>query len=135
MTLWLARPRQAAGLFAGGLATRGRFRLLVRPDQLLQLARDVVARLDLLQWNPAVDSLAHEPVIVGNRAGERVAERLLEVVAPQPGAEHPLLETIDDDLRIDRIAEPFADRRNQLLAVAKPRHGGFGDDVELVRSD
>ena len=66
---------------------------------LLERAGDVVAGLDLVERHAAVDRLAHQAVIVRDRAGERVAERLLDVGAAQAGPEQPLLEAVDDDLR------------------------------------
>src|SRR5579883_763745 len=70
-----------------------------RRDQLLELRGDLVARLDLVERNAAVDRLAHQRVVVWNGGDEILAERLLDVALAQAGAEHALLEAIDDDAR------------------------------------
>ena len=64
-----------------------------------------------------------------------VAERLLDVGSAQPGREHALLEAVDDDLRLRPVAEPLADRVDQLLGVAQARHRHFADDEQLVRAE
>src|SRR5262249_22551333 len=117
--------RQAARAFGRGrLALRRRVRL----DELLELGGDGVARLHLFERDATVDRFAHQRVVVGNGPGERAAERLLEIGAPQAGPEHALLEAVDDDLRLHILAEALLDGGDQVLRIAQARHGRFGDD-------
>ena len=114
---------------AGGLRRR------LRQHQLLELARDLVAGLDLVERNAAVDRLAHQAVVVRDAGGEGVAEHLLDVGLAQPGREQLLLEPVDDDLRLRPVAEPLVDRLDQLLGVAQARHRHLADDEQLVRAE
>ena len=101
----------------------------------LSCSGDLVAGLDLVERNAAVDRLAHQGVMVRDAGGERVAERLLDVGAAQAGREHALLETVDDDLRLRPVAEPLVDRLDQLLGLAQPRHRRLADDEQLVGAE
>ena len=53
----------------------------------------------------------------------------------RPGVEHPLLEAVDDDLRLRAVAEPLADRGDQLLGLAQARHRHFADDEQPVGAE
>ena len=46
-----------------------------------------------------------------------------------------MLEAVDDDLRIGPVAQPFLDRRHQLLGVTQAGHGGLADDEQFVRAE
>src|SRR5450631_280299 len=103
--------------------------------QLLELRGDLVAWLYFVERHAAVDRLAHQSVIVGDRGHEGLSERLLEVAAAQAGREHAVLKAVDDDLRIGPVTQPFLDRRHQLLGVTQARHGGLADDEQFVRAE
>src|ERR1700694_721609 len=105
-----------------------------RRDQLLELLRDLVARLDFLQRHAAIDRLAHEPVDIRDASGKILAQRLLDVAFPQARGEQALLEAIDDDLWLRAFSHPFANSSDQVLGVFQPRHRHLGDDEELVRA-
>ena len=98
-----------------------RLRLIGRAvqHQLLELRGDLVTRLDLVERHAAIDRFAYQRVVVGDGSGERVAERLFEIVKAQTGREHALLEAVDDDLRMGSFAQPLLDRRNQFLGVTQ----------------
>src|SRR5688572_19633489 len=130
--LALAGPAQLEFLqpaLAGGLRRR------LRQDHLLELACDLVARLDLIERNAAVDGFAHQAVIVRDAAGESLAEHLFDVAFAQPGREQVLLEAIDDDLWLQLVAEALLDRSHELLGVTKPGHRHLADDEEPVRAE
>ena len=57
----------------GGL--RRRLGRGLRQHQLLELLRDVVAGLDLVERNAAIDRLAHQGVVIGYGGGEGIAQR------------------------------------------------------------
>src|SRR5215510_13827782 len=127
------RPRQLelaeALLFGCGLGIR------LRENHLLERERDLVARLHFLERHAAVDRLAHDRIVIGNAGREGVAQHLLDVVLAQAGGEHLLLEAIDDHLRVWPVAEPLADRLDQLLGVAQARHCHFAHDEQFVRAE
>src|SRR4051812_7992636 len=77
----------------------------LRQQLLLQLLRDLVAWLDLLEGHAAVDRLAHQRIIVRDRGGKTVAQHLFEVGAAQARPEHFLVEAIDQHLRLRAVTE------------------------------
>src|ERR1700690_3384620 len=103
--------------------------------QLLELCGDLVAGLYFVERHAAVDRLAHQSIIVGNRGHEGLAERLLKVAAAQAGREHALFEAVDDNLRIGPVTQPLLDRRHQLLGLAQAGYGGLADDEQFVRAE
>src|SRR5712691_11734238 len=66
---------------------RGRLCRRLRHDQLLELQRDLVARLDLVERNAAVDGFAHEAIVVRDAGRERIAQHLRDVASAQAGRE------------------------------------------------
>ena len=62
-----------------GFDCRQLFRRGIRHHLFSQLRGDLVAMPNLIQWHAAVDRLAHQLVIVGDRTREGFAQRLLEV--------------------------------------------------------
>src|SRR5438128_5133083 len=105
-----ARPEQTALLGRRRrFRRRGALGAVLRRDHSPERLRDVVAGFDLVERNAAIDRLAHQPVVVGNDAGERFAERRLDVGAAQAGPEQMLLEAVDDDLRLRPALEALAD--------------------------
>src|SRR5215213_2462094 len=103
-----------------------------RNDQLAQRGRDVVAGLHLIKRNAAVDRLAHEAEIVRDRAGKRLAERLLDIGAAQARPEQALLEAVDDDLRLRAVGKTLADHVDQMARVLQSRHGHLGDQKQAI---
>src|SRR3569832_1368806 len=111
-----------------------RLRRILREHEPRELRGDLVAWLDVIERHAAVDRFAHKMVVVGDDAAERVAQRLLHVLARQAGRAHALMKTIDDDLRLGPDAQPLADRADELIAVTQALHGRFADDVQPVRA-
>src|SRR5262245_18152404 len=60
------------------LAVTGRFRRQIQ-HEFLELGGDLVARLDFIERNAAVDRFADKGIVVGNCAQEGIAERLRKV--------------------------------------------------------
>src|SRR5215475_9081802 len=81
-----------------------------RRDQFLELDRDVVAGLHLLERNAAIDRFAHQTIVVGDRGEGLLAERLHDVTTAQPRPEQPLLITVDNDLRRRPFTQSLAHR-------------------------
>ena len=52
----------------------------------------------------------------------------------RPAREQPLLEAVDDDLRLRALRHPFADRGDDMLGVLQARHRHFADDEQPVRA-
>src|SRR5262245_19483654 len=101
-----ARPRQlefSGALVVGGFG-RGR-----RLNELAKLLGDPIPRLDLVERDAAVHRLAHDRVVVGDAAGECVAEHLLDIRLAQTGGEHLVLVAVHNHLRLRAVAEPLAD--------------------------
>src|SRR6185312_3970389 len=107
-------------------------RRVLREHEPLELRGDLIAGFDVVERHAAVDRFAHEMVVVGYDATERIAKRLLYVLKRKARREHALMKAVDDDLRFGPVAEALADRTDELLAVAQARHGRFADDVQPV---
>src|SRR4029077_19129022 len=103
--------------------------------EFLELRRNLVGRLDLIERPATINRLANERIVIRNRAQECIAQRVREIAAPQTGIEHTLAEAIDDPPRVWSLAEPFIDCRHQLFRVTKSRHRRFADDEKLVRAE
>src|SRR6516225_3662909 len=127
------RPRQFEFLLGAGGVLRGSG-LALRQDDLLELQRDLVALLDLFERYAAVDRLAHQRIVVGNAGEVRVADRLLDIAAPQAGRKHFLHVAIDDDARLDAL-EPLANGFDQLFGLTQARHRGLADDEQFVGAE
>src|SRR5262249_38272775 len=97
---WLSRPREFQLLADAGVCSGCRLGGRLRQNQSLELRRDLVAGLDLVERNAAIDGFAHQAVMVGDAGRERITQDLLDVALAQAGGEHLLLEAIDDHLRL-----------------------------------
>src|SRR4051794_17609350 len=121
------RPNIATSAHQRELALGFRFRrlrgcfLLRREDHLCERLLDIVAGLHFLERHATVDRLADEAEIIGNRAGERLAERSLDVGAAQARPEQALLEAVHDHFQRRPVRQPLANDIHQMARVLEPR--------------